>query len=326
MAILTETPSLYYDEDGVGNEKRYGHYRYIDFDDFIESFMATYVGENKLCEKVFVNDVLYHSRRAIQELSFDTFTCTQSVEFTVPSTLVFVMPINYVNYVSLSWSDGNGIMRRIYPTSKSSNPFVPSETIQSHGGLADSDTDGYNPEIPEVNTGGVGSAAHDSDDNMMSTTADSFRSQSTSSEAGNLDADEFDNIYGNITGERYGIDPQYAQANGTFFVDDRLGKFHFGSSLAGKTMVLKYISDGLPASSTDLNIAQTQIPKLAEEAVIKHTLYGILSSRVDTPPNLLVQLKKERFAETRKAKLRLSNIKLEELTQVLRGNSKIIKH
>ena len=36
--------------------------------------------------------------------------------------------------------------------------------------------------------------------------------------------------------------------------------------------------------------------------------------------------KKERFAETRKAKLRLSNLKLEEITQIFRGKSKQIKH
>tara|TARA_R100000329_G_scaffold28664_1_gene26461 strand:- start:10583 stop:11566 length:984 start_codon:yes stop_codon:yes gene_type:complete len=327
MGILTENPSAYYDPNGVSSEHRYGLYRYIKLDDFVESFMATYVGENKLCRNTYVNDVLYHSRRAIQELSFDTFTCTQSVEFTVPSTLVFVMPINYVNYVSLGWSDSNGTIRRIYPTSKSSNPFVPSATIQPHGGLEEGDTAGYNPEIPASDLSGVGSAAHDSDSNFTSTTAENFKNNNdVGLDLGNLDADEFDNVYGNITGQRYGLDPQYAQANGSFFIDDRLGKFHFSSNLSGKTMVLKYISDGIPADSTDLNITDTQIPKLAEEAMIKHTLYGILSSRIDTPPATLALLKKERFAETRKAKLRLSNIKLEELTQVLRGASKIIKH
>ena len=39
-----------------------------------------------------------------------------------------------------------------------------------------------------------------------------------------------------------------------------------------------------------------------------------------------MRYKKERFAETRKAKLRLSNFKLEELIQILRGKSKHIKH
>ena len=37
-------------------------------------------------------------------------------------------------------------------------------------------------------------------------------------------------------------------------------------------------------------------------------------------------LKKDKFAAVRKAKLRLSNIKLEEITQILRGKSKFIKH
>ena len=37
-------------------------------------------------------------------------------------------------------------------------------------------------------------------------------------------------------------------------------------------------------------------------------------------------IKRERAAETRKAKIRLSNIKIEELTQVMRGKSKQIKH
>jgi hypothetical protein len=73
-------------------------------------------------------------------------------------------------------------------------------------------------------------------------------------------------------------------------------------------------------------MVNTFVPKLAEEAIYKHILYGVLSARKDTPPYLLAQVKKERFAETRKAKIRLSNIKLEELTQVLRGKSKWIKH
>ena len=55
-------------------------------------------------------------------------------------------------------------------------------------------------------------------------------------------------------------------------------------------------------------------------------MYAILITRSDMPEHIIQRFKKERFAETRKAKLRLSNIKLEEITQVLRGKSKHIKH
>jgi len=54
--------------------------------------------------------------------------------------------------------------------------------------------------------------------------------------------------------------------------------------------------------------------------------YAILSTRINTPEYVIQRFRKEKFAATRKAKLRLSNLKLEELTQILRGKSKHIKH
>ena len=54
--------------------------------------------------------------------------------------------------------------------------------------------------------------------------------------------------------------------------------------------------------------------------------YGLLSARTDVNAGILGLLKKERFAEQRKAKLRLSNLKIGELTQIMRGKSKVIKH
>ena len=68
------------------------------------------------------------------------------------------------------------------------------------------------------------------------------------------------------------------------------------------------------------------VPKLAEEAMYKWIAYGCASARTDVPPGTVQMLKREKFAETRKAKIRLSNIKLEEISQVFRGKSKWIKH
>ena len=68
-----------------------------------------------------------------------------------------------------------------------------------------------------------------------------------------------------------------------------------------------------------------QVHKFAEEAMYKHIAYAIASTTV-TGQAVAPMLKKERFAEARKAKLRLSNLKIEELTQIMRGKSKWIKH
>jgi len=126
--------------------------------------------------------------------------------------------------------------------------------------------------------------------------------------------------YWPIDGGRYGLDPQYAQVNGSFYIDCASGLIHFSSNLSGKTVILKYISDSL---GTD---AEMQVHKFAEEAMYKWIIYGCLIARANIPEYVIARFKKEKTAETRKAKLRLSNIKLEEIIQILRGKSKQIKH
>ena len=67
------------------------------------------------------------------------------------------------------------------------------------------------------------------------------------------------------------------------------------------------------------------VHKFAEEAMYKWIIYAIVSTRAVPDPRAGM-FKKERFAAIRNAKLRLSKIKPEELTIVLRGKSKWIKH
>jgi len=132
-----------------------------------------------------------------------------------------------------------------------------------------------------------------------------------------------------LRGQRYGLEPEFAQSNGSFYIDNANGAIHFGSALSGKTIIIKYISDGLAASSNNPDISGDNhyvIPKLAEEAMYKWIAYGCASARVDVPQGVVQRLKQEKFAETRKAKIRLSNIKIEEISQVMRGKGKFIDH
>ena len=129
-----------------------------------------------------------------------------------------------------------------------------------------------------------------------------------------------DDIHWRRNGSRYGLDPQYAQANGSFYIDDISGKIHFSSNISGKTVILDYISDSL---GTD---GEMQVHKFAEEAMYAWMTHAILAGKANVPEYLVMRLKKERFAAIRTAKLRLSNLKIEELTQILRGQSKWIKH
>ena len=151
-----------------------------------------------------------------------------------------------------------------------------------------------------------------------STTWNNFKELDANRGNDNFDYD--DDVYDYNLGQRFGIDPQHAQVNGTFYIDEVAGRIHFGSSLSGKTIILKYISDGLGTEK------EMRVHKFAEEAMYKHIAYAIVSNKANMARSTIERLKKERRATTRQAKLRLSNIKLEEITQILRGGSKHIKH
>ena len=297
-----------YDAYGDAVENNYGGYSYITLDDVINNFIVAYVGSNKLISDVKRTDVLFHAKRGLQEFSYDVLKSVKSQELTIPPSLSIILPQDYVNYVKMSWIDRQGIKHPIYPTSLTIDP---SETpIQDNIGQPIQSSYDDNIEgssiieerwkavnngrlINLVNGGGNGNGFGDGWNNG--------------------------NDYG-YYGRQYGMDPQYANYNGTFTINDREGKISFSSSLVGMLIVFEYISDGL-AYELD-----SKIPKMAEEAMYAHILHSIISTRSNQPEYLVQRLKKERSAKLRNAKIRLSNIKLEEFTQVMRGKSKWIKH
>ena len=309
MGLLDGQNQLQYYADT--NSSNYGNYQFTTLDNIINAFMIIYVGENKIINKISRTDVQFHAMRAIQELSYDVFRSVKSYEITVQPNLTMPLPQDYVNYVKVARVASDGIERILYPTGKTSRPFPISQTGSGTNQVYEFDSDG-NLQEEDSNWGGqAGGNPTFAEPEMW----ENWTSQ-TSTDAY---ADDTTDIEIDSRGRRYGLDPQHAQSNGTFYIDQRTGYIFFSSSLAGETIILKYISDGL---GTD---AEMVVHKFCEEAVYKWIAYGILSTRSNIPEYIVQRFKKERFAEIRKAKIRLSNIKIEEFTQVLKGLSKPIK-
>ena len=374
----------------------------------------------------------------MSELSFDTFKSVKSQEITLPPSLTIDLPVDYVNYTKLSYSDNAGIEHIIYPTSKTSNPFsilqdadgnyqitelvtftagsntatissvntdikfgmeinsayfqgtitgisfsTTTTTLNLSGNASSSGeirtviaegqilqknqgvSETINCTIPaNTNTitstsassikvgmsvfhSNIGTGAtvlsvnnnniviDDTSNNSTeltdvavtfvetiydSNTFTNYKSHDPAENNINDYQDYENNVYWPNEGERYGLDPQHAQVNGSFYIDDNRGKIYFSSNLSGQNIILKYISDSL---GTD---GEMRVHKFAEEAMYKSLMYSIMCVSSNIPEYQVRRLKKEKFAAVRKAKLRLSNIKLEEITQILRGKSKQIKH
>jgi len=275
----------------------YGSYQFVTLDNIINAFMFTYVGESKILNKVNRTDVQFHAMRAVQELSYDVFRSVKSQEIELSSTLKMIIPQDYVNYVKLTSVGSDGIERNLYPTGKTSNPFA----------ITQDDSGNYIYDNLNVNL----------DEQDPSNTWEDYQTQTTPTTS--VNATDSTDVEIDHRGRRYGLDPQHAHEHGSYYIDPLKNYIHFSSNLSGKTIILKYISDGL---GTD---AEMVVHKFCEEAVYKWIAYGILSTRSNVPEMLVQRFKKEKFAETRKAKIRLSNIKIEEFTQVLKGMSKQIK-
>jgi len=283
----------------------YGDYSYIKLNDVIDNFLVGYVGEGKLISNAKRSDVLFHAKRGLQEFSYDTLRSIKSQELTIPDSLSLIIPQDYVNYVEMSRIDDYGVKHIIYPTTLTSNPYtVPT---QDKEGIPTQDSLGGNTEGTSI----INERWDNADDYKIS---GAYNTEL-------YNAGVYDWTWGKVVyGERYGLNPETSQNNGWFTIDNREGKFSFSSNMKGQLILLEYISDGL---SVDYDM---RIPKLAEEAMYMHLMYSLLAGRINIPEYLVARYKKDRRAALRNAKIRLSNIKLDEFVQVMRNKSKWIKH
>ena len=287
-------------------EENYGSYAYTKLNDVVNNFLVAYVGAGKLIPSVKRTDVLFHAKRAMQEFSYDTLKSINSQELTIPHSLSVVLPQDFVNYVNLYWVDNQGAQHIIMPANNlTSNPS----------------------ELPLQGSNGV--PVQDNFNENIDTTSiieERWRTNFLKNE----DQDILDSsVYGWEYyygwpefgyGQLYGLDSQYSNANGYFTINNREGKISFSSNLVDKIIIFEYISDGL---STDV---ETRVPKLAEEAMYAYISHAVIATRINQPEYLVQRLKREASAKLRNAKIRLSNIKLNEIVQVMRGKSKWIKH
>jgi len=278
-----------------------GNYRYIKLKDIVNNFIMAYVGEDKVIPKMKRNDVLYFAKRGIQEFSYEISRVEKIQEVEIPDTLSITMPKDFVNYVQISRIDDIGVEHPLVPARFTSNP---SESV-----LQDND---YN-------------YLFDSNDSLLTGSAEiskRFREASDADITNNDPTNDNDINHERITafGKRFGLIPELTQKNGTYVIDELNGIINFSSDLVGTIVTIKYISDGLGTDD------EMQVHKLAEDAIYKYIIHSVASTRTNYPEYLVMRFKKEKFAAMRNAKLRLSNLKVHELAQVMRNKSKQIKH
>ncbi len=289
MGFINETPQAYHEGDN------HGGYQYVPLTDIINNFILMFTGEGKVIPKANRSEIQMHAKRCMQEFSYDISKSNKGYEVELSPSLTMILPQDYVNWVKISRIDSRGIKRPLSPVRTTSNP---SSILQ------DSSYD----------------YLFDNDGEIVLAT-DSVAWNRTKNNSGDSEVVDSQDIFEESTeGARFGLDPEFANVNGGFYIDEVTGLIHFTGGLNGSIIHLDYISDGLGKDD------EMVVHKFAEDAVYKYILYTIISLQMNAQEYLVRRYRKNYIAAKNNTKIRLSNYKAEALAQVMRGKSKQIKH
>lgn len=294
----------YYTNNGViPEDANWGSYQYVSLADIVNNFILMYVGNDKLINNVDRYTILFHAKRAIQELNYDALRNIKVLEFEMGDNLKLVMPPDYINYVRIS------MLRRGVLLELSENRSVMSATAYLQDNQGDIVFDSNGNVV-------VGQSKLDilNQEQQLYTGTGPYNG----SYGWNYDGNWY---FGYNVGSRFGLDPTYANSNPKFTINKAAGVIDFSSGVKNSFIVLEYISDGMENGDDSL----ITINKLAEEYVYNYLKWALLNNKYGVQEYIINRVRKEKTASLRNTKIRLSNLHPARLLMSLRGKDKWIK-
>ena len=298
----------YYDNNGnQPKDANWGSYQYVSLFDIVNNFMLMYSGNHSLINNEERFKILFHAKRAIQELNYDAFKEMKVLELTVDDSLRYILPSDYVNWVRVNlYRDGY-----LRPLTENIQVLSAQAYLQDNQGkiLFDQNGNVLQPEFSEI------------DLNRLHGTKKSIYLNGgpyNGQEGWNIDGGWYFE-YG--IGARYGLNTETANFNPTFAIDKKYGVINFNSDMYGQSVILEYISDGMENGDNSL----VTVNKLFEKYIYAYIQYEILNAKLGVQEYIVARARKERAALLRNAKIRISNIHPGRLLMNLRGMDKQIK-
>lgn len=299
----------YYENDGVNPEDvNWGSYQYVGLQDIVNNFLLMYSGNHSLVNNEERYKVLFHAKRAIQELNYDAFKEIKVLELLVPDSLRFILPPDYVNWVRISMYK-DGCLR---PLSENIQTLSARAYLQDNQGriLFDNDGNALSPEFSEIDLDRI--------NGTKKTIYLNKGNQFDGNEGYNIDGMWY---FERSIGARFGLNTETANFNPTFNIDRKYGVINFDSSMSNEQCILEYISDGMEQGDN----SKITVNKLFEDYVYAAIEYSILNSKIGVQEYVVNRAKRRKRALLSNAKIRISNIHPGRLLMNLRGLDKQIK-
>lgn len=290
------------------DEANWGSYQYVSLTDIVNNFMLMYSGNHSLVNNEEKYKVLFHAKRAIQELNYDAFKEIKVLELNVCEKLRFVLPSDYVNWVRISlYKDG-----WLRPLSENIQTLSSKAYLQDHNCeiLFDQDGNVLEPQYSTIDFDRI----KGSKKSIYLNPGSPFNGQE-----GYLFNGAW--FFDFSIGKRFGLNTETANFNPTFNVDKKAGVINFSSDMAGELCILEYVSDGMENGDDSL----ITVNKLFEKYVYAYIQYEILNSKLGVQEYIVLRARKEKTSLLRNAKIRISNMHPGRLLMNLRGMDKQLK-
>jgi len=294
----------YYENSGnIPEDANWGSYQYVTLSDIVNNFILMYVGNDKLVNNVDRYTIIFHAKRAIQELNYDALRNIKILELQLGTDLKMIMPPDYVNYVRMSILN-NGVLIPLVE-----NRYSMSATAY----LQDNNLDilfDINGEVL------IGTSMIDTLrlSNALYTGPGIYNGQM----GYYYDGEWYFNY---SIGSIFGLNTEGANVNPKFSIDKAAGVINFSSGVENAYIVLEYISDGMENGDA----TKISINKLAEEYVYSYLKWAVLNNKYGVQEYIVARAKKEKTATLRNTRIRLSNIHPSRILMSLRGKDKWIK-
>lgn len=299
----------YYENGGLSPEdKNWGSYQYVSLQDIVTNFLLMYSGNHSLVNNEERYKILFHAKRAIQELNYDAFKEIKVLELSVAESLRYVLPSDFVNWVRISMYK-DGFLR---PLTENIQALSSSAYLQDNNANILFDQNG-NILRPENSTIDFDRLHHLKKDIYLNRD-----SQFYGQEGWFVDGMWYFNY---TIGSRIGLNTETANFNPTFTIDKKLGVINFDSKMSGELCILEYVSDGMENGDDSL----VTVNKMFEDYIYAAIEYAILSSKFNVQEYIINRVRKRKSSLLRNARIRISNIHPGRLLMNLRGMDKIIK-
>lgn len=307
MGYITQKD--YYTNNGVSpTNDNWGSYQKVFLNDIVNNYVLMYSGNHSLVNNEERFKIIFHAKRCIQELAYDSSNTPLSLQLTVGEDLKFILPPDYVNIIKISLYK-NKTVRQLTEN-------IQITTATQYQQDANGDIEFYGDDVILVDPSEIDG------DRLNGVLKTMYIDTNNPTNSLNNQWGWFiDGFWYFARGTRFGLNTETANFNPTYQINRAAGVINFSSNMSGESCILEYISDGMQGGNDEL----IYVNKMFEAYVYAYIEYEIMSSKLGVQDYIIRRLQKKKSALLTNAKIRMSNIKPALLLMSLQGQTKWIK-